>query len=342
MTLNGLLRSGGQSEDEKGSTLQEDDVEALRQSNFGFKNLEILEGNIGYVRFDYFPDPEQSFEAGATAMRFVENASAVIFDMRYNRGGHNQFSQFLSSYLFDTATHQLLHEYAYMDDGEMISGEYWTIPALPGSRMPDVPVYVLTSTMTFSAGEWFTYALQKLDRAEIVGLTTSGASHAVDRKPVDDRFLLQVPIGLGRDPVDKGDFEGVGVVPDHEVASLKARDIAHKLALKELSAQSEENSLEYEWILPVLDARLSPPEISTSILEGYAGAYEGRSIEYDGERLTYHWRDRFSLALTPLQENLFAVEGVDDFRFRFAANNGSITALERIEKDGRVTSYHRR
>ena len=36
---------------------KEDALVELQRSNFGFQSLEILEGNIGYVRFDSFPGP---------------------------------------------------------------------------------------------------------------------------------------------------------------------------------------------------------------------------------------------------------------------------------------------
>lgn len=337
-----IAQSKALSDEGEGLGLREDQIGSLQQFNFGFKKLEVLEGNVGYMRFDFFPDPKLSFEAGATAMRFVENTDALIIDLRYNRGGHNEFAQFLSSYLFDGSEPQLLHEYSYRSDGETITGTHHTMPALPGPRKPNVPVYVLTSTTTFSAGEWFAYALQKLGRAEIVGKQTSGASHSVDRKAIDDQFLLQVPVGVGRDPVEKSDFEGVGVKPDHEVASFTARAVAHKLALSELAKGSPETQAQFDWLAPVLDARISQTSIEADQLNKFVGQYEGRSIELNNGSLLYRWRDRFSLSLIPLQESLFAIEGVDDFRFRFVEQDGQVTTLERLESDGRVIVYPRK
>ena len=323
------------------ASLQEDALESLERSNFGFQKLEILEGNVGYIRFDYFPDPQHSFEAGARAMRFVENADAIIFDMRYNRGGHNQFAQYITSFLYEASDHRMIHEYAYMQDGELVSGEYWTIPTLPGKRMPEIPVFVLTSTTTFSAGEWFAYELQKLGRATLVGQTTTGASHAVNRVPINDHFLLQVPVGIGRDPVDKSDFEGIGVKPDVRIDASLAKIEAHKLALSAIAKNAPERRADLKWLRPLLEARRVTPKLSEAQLERLAGRYNGRQIKRSDDRLTYHWRERFQLTLVPLTETLFAVEGSNDFRFRFAEENGAVVALERLDRDGGATSYER-
>ena len=58
-------------------------------------------------------------------------------------------------------------------------------------------------------------------------------------------------------------------------------------------------------------------------------------------KLVYVWRDRFRLALEPLGADLFAVEGVDDFRFRIARKAGKVAGLDRINRDGTVQSYAR-
>ena len=84
-------------------------------------------------------------------------------------------------------------------------------------------------------GEWFAYTLKKLGRATLVGERTAGGAHPVDRKPVGTDYFLQVPIGQIRDPVDRGDFEGQGVTPDHQVASADALAVAHRLAVAELA-----------------------------------------------------------------------------------------------------------
>jgi len=59
--------------------------------------------------------------------------------------------------------------------------------------MTDVPIFVLTSHRTFSAAEEFTYNLKHLNRATIVGETTGGGAHPIERhtfKKLNVQILL--------------------------------------------------------------------------------------------------------------------------------------------------------
>lgn len=72
---------------------------AMRGDNSGFKKADVLEGNIGYVRFDFFEDSDDARQTGAAAMTFVSRCDAVIFDMRRNGGGSPEMVRFTTSYL---------------------------------------------------------------------------------------------------------------------------------------------------------------------------------------------------------------------------------------------------
>lgn len=312
-----------------------------RLQNFGFEEVKVLAGNVGYIRFGYFADPAFADEVAASAMRFVENTEALIFDVRYNRGGVNEMGQFLSSYLYAHDADVRFYDYYEIRDGRRAEGTAPMLGALPGVRMPEVPVYVLTSSATFSAAEWFAYSLQKLERAEIVGQRSSGAAHAVAQIPFHRDFILQIAVGELRDPIDDGHFEGVGVVPDHEVPSRSALAKAHELALLRLAAKDPERQGESGWLLPAIHAEADPPRLSPVALQRAVGEYEGRSISLSNGRLTYHWSGRFSAGLEPLSRELFAVEGVQGFRFRLVEEDGEVSALERVMSSGETTRYRR-
>src|SRR5262245_42659446 len=68
------------------------DREAARKraalNNFGFEKCERLRGNIGYLDFRMFANPELAGDTAAAAMAFLANTDALIVDMRQNGGGH--------------------------------------------------------------------------------------------------------------------------------------------------------------------------------------------------------------------------------------------------------------
>jgi hypothetical protein len=319
--------------------IRKEESSRLAETNFGFDEVMRLSGNIGYIRFSYFADPELAYDTAASAMRFIDSTDAVIIDLRYNNGGYLEMAQFLASYFFSSEKDQLLFDYYYNEDGKRIERGQWVLPGLPGKRMVDKPVYILTGSTSFSSAEWFAYSMKKLGRATLIGERTAGGAHPVARKPVNDDFFVQVPIGQIRDPVDHGDFEGVGVQPDIQSSSIRALPLAHKLALENLAKTNDAKCAELAWLLPDLTANIQRPVVDIEMVQKAVGKYEGRQIVREDGTLFYIWRDRFRVALEPIGPNLFAVEGVSDFRYRLNFQRGKVTSLERVNKDGSIQTY---
>jgi hypothetical protein len=322
----------------RAAALRDQERQSEARTNFGFAGLRYLDGNIAYVDLAYFANPEFGYDAAAAAMRFVENGDAVIYDLRYNNGGHLEMAQLLASQLFPGDKDQELFDYDYTLDGRRVERGQWVLPALPAKRLTGKPVYILTGSTSFSAAEWFAYTLKKLGRATLVGERTAGGAHPVDRKPVGTDFFLQVPIGQIRDPVDRGDFEGQGVTPDHDIASADALAAAHRLALADLARTDPAKQADADWFAPTLAPRAP---LTTAALKAIAGRYEGRRIDLAQGKLRYTWRERLRLTLEPLGGDLFAIEGVRDFRFRIVRKGGKIVALDRINRDGTTQTYAR-
>ncbi|MDJ0643996.1 MAG: S41 family peptidase [Erythrobacter sp.] len=321
-------------------TLFETDDEAVaRRGNFGFERLEVLPGNVGYVRFDYFPDPEPAYPLLQSAMRFVENTDALIIDLRYNNGGYLETAQYIASHLFDTEKDRALFRYFYNDDGETIHRSQWVLAAIPGLRRPDVPVYILTSSTSFSAAEWMAFSLQELKRATVVGQTTTGAAHPVERFRIDDDFVVQIPIGKIFGPVSGGDFQGSGVVPDYAVASHRALETAHRMALEQLAQNG--SSTDAEWLLPHVAVESIDEAGIARDISAIQGSYEGRTFTLEDGTLMYRWRERYSLAIEPLGNGIFSVEGTEDYRFRLVYEKGEVSGVRREFRDGNAI-FHRR
>ncbi|MEL6543709.1 MAG: S41 family peptidase, partial [Myxococcota bacterium] len=322
--------------------LEREEVARLRRGNFGFNQVKRLEGNVGYLRFDCFADPEHGAKTAAAALGMLENVDALIFDLRYNNGGYLEMAQFLMSYLFaPTKEERLFFDCFYRQDGKRVERGQWLLPSVPGKRLAETPVYVVTSCTTFSAAEWFSYVLQKLGRAKIVGERTAGAAHPVERKALDDYFFLQTPIGEMRDPVDGTDFEGRGVQPDLSAIAESALAVAHKDVFELLVRGEPSRKSDYDWFAPILNARIKPLSLPRAKLIEMVGNYEGRRISLRDGKLRYHWRERFELGLTPLSTTLFALEGIDEFRFEAVFQHGKVTGLRRVERDGSSRVYRK-
>ncbi len=200
--------------------------EQMLENNCAFDKVEILPGNIGYVKFDAFMDADICGATVAAAMGFVAHTDAVIFDLRENGGGQPAIVSLIASYLFDKPTH--LND--LYDRHETFTTQYWTLAWVPGERMPTQPVFVLTSHRTISGAEEFTYDLKTQKRATIVGETTAGGAHTVTGHLVADYFMIGVPFGTAINPITKTSWEGTGVEPDVKVSADDALTTAEKLA----------------------------------------------------------------------------------------------------------------
>jgi hypothetical protein len=205
----------------------------LEHQNCTFSKLEILNHNIGYVKFDAFPPPDFCGPTVVAAMNFLAHTDALIFDLRENHGGDPSMVEFMVSYLFGQPTH--INDLTNRHDNE--THQYWTLPWVPGSRFVEQPVYVLTSHETFSGGEEFTFDLKTQKRATIVGETTGGGAHPVRGVPAGEHFSIAVPYGRPINPITKGDWEGKGVEPDVQASVTDALATAEKLAVDRLATK---------------------------------------------------------------------------------------------------------
>ncbi len=320
--------------------LIEQELKEDQKKNFGLKDLSILQGNIGYLSFNYFANPENGYHAMSLAMNFLERTDAIIIDLRSNNGGHMEMVQLLLSYFFSTENTQKLYSYYIIEDGKRIEKEDWVLPFVLGNRTPEKPIFVLTSTTTFSAAEWMAFILKDLNRATIIGQQTAGGAHPVDRKIIDDQFFLQVPIGELKGPVSEKDFEGIGVEPDIVVSSYNAKDIAHKKAIELLMTHAEDKSL-YSWTMKHIDAQISPVTLTEDTIKKIIGVYEGRKIVYEDKAMYYYWGERGKLRLIPLSQTQFGLEGTDDFRFEVVFENDRVKGLKRTIYNGGSKFYKR-
>jgi retinol-binding protein 3 len=205
-------------------------LKGLRRDNFGFREVKILDGNIGYIDLREFADPKYSGGTLTAAMSFLGNTEAIILDLRKNDGGSPAMVQLVASYFFSTPTH--LFDFYNRPKKELTQS--WTLPYVSGISRPTVDLYILTSSKTFSAAESLTYCMKNLKRATIIGETTAGGAHLTGAVIATDNFFVRIPQGRPVSPITNTNWEGVGIVPDIQADAGEALKVAHAKALEKL------------------------------------------------------------------------------------------------------------
>lgn len=312
--------------------------EMARRSNYGFIEVRILAGNVGYIELQSFDDVDNASTTAIGAMNFVAHADALIIDLRKNHGGSSNMIDLLISYFFKERTH-LYNLYERVTDS---TTQYSTNPVVQGSKLPNIPIYVLTSSRTFSAAEAFAYVLQSLGRAKIVGEVTRGGAHPTDRfyVKISDEILISLAIPTSRaiSPVTGTNWEGVGVIPDIPTTVEDALTIAHLDAVENQILALEDESIirENEWTITSLRVELEPVSLNKSAATEFVGTYGPRTITLEEGNLFYQREGRPKYQLIPMGDDRFILQGDDDtFRIKFVrSNDGQVKELKGEYKNG--------
>lgn len=182
----------------------------MSEINYGFTEIKILNGNIGYLNLRMFADAKYAKQAATAAMNFLSNTNAIIIDLRKNEGGVPSMVQLLSSYFFDETPVLLSNFYERQTDKKT---QLYSFAHVDGKRSTNKHVYILTSKNTFSAAEAFTYTMKHLDKATVVGEVTKGGANRTKRINLNDDFTISVPYIESIHPITKTNWEGKGVQP---------------------------------------------------------------------------------------------------------------------------------
>jgi hypothetical protein len=313
----------------------ENRVNRMKYQNFGFKEVKILDGNIGYLDLRGFMDTEYASETAVAAMNFLSSTDVIIIDLRQNGGGSPSMIQLITSYLFRSDPVHLNNFYWRPTDAHT---QTWTLPHVPGKRNPDAKVYVLTSSSTFSAAEEFSYNLKNLERATLIGETTGGGAHPGGTINANEGFMLWTPSGRAINPITNTNWEGTGVVPHIKVKADKALATAEMEALEYLADKTKDPELKfsYNWALTNKKTLLNPVTVKKSVLNSYVGTYDERKVTMENGKLYYQRADRGKHELIPIRENEFMVDGISYFRVRFASENNKVIAIEGLYDSGRT------
>lgn len=212
--------------------------------NFGFKELKILDGNVGYLKLSYFTSPQYFEDKVNLAMSFLSHSDAIIIDLRNNGGGEG--SSLLASYFLPPKETKLG---CTICRDTTFNSESKNQINIKGKRFLNEDLFILTNSRTFSAAEDFSYTMKHLKRATIVGEKTKGGAHPVDILILYNDILIQLPICESYNPITKGNWEGIGVIPDISVSSGEAFNVAYIKAIENILSKGKGNKTELEIVL---------------------------------------------------------------------------------------------
>ncbi|GAA6219998.1 retinol-binding protein 3-like [Lates japonicus] len=195
--------------------------------------LDILEGNIGYMRIDHILGEEVADKVGPLLLDLVWNkilpTSALIFDLRYTGSGDVSGIPYIVSYFIEAEP--VIHIDSIYDRPSNTTTKLFSMSTLLGERYGITkPLIILTSKNTKGIAEDVAYCLKNLKRATIVGEKTAGGSVKVDKIKVGDTdFYVTVPTAKSINPITGSTWEVTGVTPDVEVIAEDALATAIKI-----------------------------------------------------------------------------------------------------------------
>lgn len=204
------------------------ETDPLKNNNFAFEQARILPGNVGYLKLHKFWQTEEAHKVGHAALVFLSHSDHIVIDLRDSGGGSPQLVQYLVSHFVPEGT--LLWE---VFDRNGKSTEQIRSLAVPDAELLKTkPLYILQSEELVSAGEFFSYTLQQLGRAIVIGETSAGLAHYTGAAQVNDWLFVRIPMYRPVNPITGTNFEGVGVEPNIRVPAEMALYTALRLANK--------------------------------------------------------------------------------------------------------------
>lgn len=277
-------------------------------NNFGVRGAQMLNGRIGYLKLTSFYPGSEAREVLIAALNYLSNSESLIVDLRNNGGGSSYTLKLFSSYFFEP---DVILGASYWRPSDQITKSYSEI-YVPGKRLSNMPVYVLTSGRTYSAAEAFSQMVKDHKRGVVIGERTGGGAHSGNTVALCDGFIMYISKGKPVDPTT--DWEGIGVIPDYEIEQESALFKAHQLALDSLVTTRENNGRDPKvarWYLEGLNA--TPIRLTEESLRKYTGNYGDVEISMYQDDLYFQQKKKLRFKMTPIGEFEFILKE-DDFK----------------------------
>ena len=219
----------------------------------------VLDGQIGYL---FVQDEDASDTLTIEELRQTEiylkvkeaityfngqNIEKLVFDLRYNNGGHDLLGSLISGFFIQTP---MFYEYVTgnSDDNYAIIDSIITVPETP---LFNGEVVVMVSPKNISTGEGIPMMLQRLDNAQVVSFWGSNGSFAITPNVVimpDSMQFILFPYSRSLDH-----SQAIQLDTDVDLVGGIQPDIRIPLTVERVIEQWEESKdVELEYAISIL------------------------------------------------------------------------------------------
>jgi Peptidase family S41 len=335
-----------------GSTVSFSKIMAKRTAYdmFSFGNIEILQGNIGYVQiFDfnsssYFKEENLNRVPLKKVFEYLKNTKSIIFDFRENLGGSTKQARYFCSFFspkknnyFITTESIIRYDSNGISKEKSFVNRYFTDDKISNKLTSGKLIYFLTSNRTFSAAELVVYKLKNtFPNVVVIGEQTRGGGNGHYDIQTEKYFAAIIPSERSYDESNADlNLEGVGIYPDIYCPSDSAFYIAYQLAKKRINV----SNYEIKKPLRKIEDNLRKSFNEVEILD-YIGNYRKIKIYfYNGD--IYMIYDTFIKdTLVSLAIDTFKSEEFDSIKF-IRNNVNSVVEINITHKDGYIEKYRK-
>ena len=165
----------------------------------------MMGDNIAYIKINNFEEDSARQTVNAVSQALADGAEGIVFDLRFNPGGHKNELISVLDYLLPEGP--IFKEKLY-------NGQETTTQS--DDSCVDVPMAVLVNAESFSASEFMAAALQEYNWAVVVGEKTVGKGHYQYPFELKDGSVVSFSVGQYYTPTEKS-LDGIGIVPNMTV-----------------------------------------------------------------------------------------------------------------------------
>ncbi|MCW8091503.1 S41 family peptidase [Alteromonas sp. ASW11-130] len=194
--------------------------------------VDMLENDIGYIRFDgdfLFSSAQNELDS---AMAYLAESRALIIDLRITGLGTLPLAQQLIS--FFVAPDTVIAD-VFLNPEEAPAKIIIQDNFINAQRFYDTPVYVLNSGFVVGPWEFVGYTLKYHHAAVIVGEDTMGVALMKKTLPVSQHANLILTYAQTHHPKTNENWQDYGVIADYQVSAQESLKTAINLATTEIS-----------------------------------------------------------------------------------------------------------